>query len=266
MKLLFIGGDERSVYAAEALSRVGEVAAYAMEKADLPPGVRKAESLENADCVVLPVPAQSKRPGELNAPFSEKHIQIAELLRDVPEGTRVFGGRLGGLETKAELIDLLDCPDFVVGNADITAEGAVYRLMRELPGTVAGAKILVIGCGRIGQLLCRKLTALGAEVYIQSNNAQTRAMLCALGCHQISELSDMDAIVNTAPAASLTDYGQIRSRCILLELASVPGFDASEAKKHGLRLLTAPGLPGKYAPKKAGELIAQTVREWSVES
>ena len=47
---------------------------------------------------------------------------------------------------------------------------------------------------------------------------------------------------------------------ILLELASAPGgFDEALCRECGLTLLRAPGLPGKCAPKAAGEAIAGAV-------
>ena len=49
-------------------------------------------------------------------------------------------------------------------NAAITAEGALLLAMEQLPVTLADTPVLVIGWGRIGQLLSRKLQALGAHV------------------------------------------------------------------------------------------------------
>jgi dipicolinate synthase subunit A len=51
-----------------------------------------------------------------------------------------------------------------------------------------------------------------------------------------------------------------RSDCLLIEIASAPfGIAADDAKMLGLPYIYAPALPGKTAPKTAGEIIADTV-------
>ena len=50
------------------------------------------------------------------------------------------------------------------------------------------------------------------------------------------------------------------SDTILIDLASLPGgIDAAAAEKLGLRMIRALSLPGKVAPKSAGEIIKETV-------
>ena len=48
----------------------------------------------------------------------------------------------------------------------------------------------------------------------------------------------------------------------LLELASLPGgFDADAAARFGLHVIDGQGIPGKYAPRTAGELIAAYTKD-----
>ena len=65
--------------------------------------------------------------------------------------------------------------------------------------------------------------------------------------------------VNTAPAMTLSPSQQrgFDAGCVLLELASAPGFDPDETAH--CRLINAPGLPGKYAPDACGELLRNAV-------
>ena len=49
---------------------------------------------------------------------------------------------------------------------------------------------------------------------------------------------------------------------VIIELASLPGgVDLREAARLGIHVITAPGLPGKYAPKTAGNIITDCVAE-----
>ena len=46
----------------------------------------------------------------------------------------------------------------------------------------------------------------------------------------------------------------------IIELASAPfGLDFDLARKHGIDVVKAMGLPGKYTPKTAGEIIGKKI-------
>ena len=75
-------------------------------------------------------------------------------------------------------------------------------------------------------------------------------------------LGDFELIVNTVPAPVLPEplLRELRPGTLLLELASAPGgFDPAAAEGLGLRVLRAPGLPGKTAPRTAAELLRESV-------
>ena len=275
MDFQVFGGDERLRELAVLLSREGHGAAcLGMERAELPETIRRIASPTEADCVILPVPAV--RGGALNAPFSARKLDAAELIRSLPTGSTVFAGmpdaalRAAAEERGIALYDYSSQSGFAVGNAAITAEAAVSICMERLRRTVSGSSVLVIGCGRIGRLLAMKFKALGAEVSVLSRSAETRELMRAAGMsvpgrEDIPEcLSSFDLIVNTAPAPMLTE-AELRSvpeSCFVLELASPPyGIAPETAEKLGLNYLNAPGLPGKYAPQTAAVLIKNAVTE-----
>ena len=71
-------------------------------------------------------------------------------------------------------------------------------------------------------------------------------------------------IVNTVPAPILTEERMALTGrdVLLLELASEPGgIDAAAAREQGRRYLAARGLPGKYAPARAAEILRDAVYE-----
>lgn len=272
MKYLIAGGDERAVYLAESLCAQGdEVACLALDTAPLCAAARKVRTPEDCGCVLLPLPAESGRSGTLNAPYATEPVNIHALLRALPEGTPVCGGKLSEAlrETAASrglrCVDYFARPEFTVGNAAITAEAALYTLMREFSGTLFQSSALVIGYGRIGRLLSAKLQALGARVSVLSRNPEARAMAEAAGFTALMPGAAPDApqmLINTAPGPVLTEkqLEAIDRSCLILELASPPyGIDSARAQRLGFRCIAAPGLPGKYAPKAAAELIRKAV-------
>ena len=100
---------------------------------------------------------------------------------------------------------------------------------------------------------------------------------------QTEPLDDFDVVYNTVPApvldqASLerlaggvsraavpeegeTDISRNASAPVLVELASRPGFDADAARRLGLRVLPAPGLPGRLVPSTAAGALRDAVYE-----
>jgi dipicolinate synthase subunit A len=55
-----------------------------------------------------------------------------------------------------------------------------------------------------------------------------------------------------------TILARLHAKTLLVELASAPGgWEASLVDAE--RAIYAPGIPGKYAPKTAGDIVARTI-------
>ena len=277
MKFALLGGDSRSAMLAGLLAEDGHlVHTYCLEKAGLSPELTAAGCLQSAlygaDWVVLPVPAEKS--GRLNAPLSAQSLELEELMAALWPGQSLCGGRLSpgsalsAVRAGIRVYDLMQRRSFTVGNAAITAEGAVQKLMTATPRCLMGSHVLITGYGRIASLLAPKLRALGAYVSIAARKAGDRAMAAALdlGCCSFKALpliiEDVDYVVNTVPAPVLEErlLRRLKKSAVLLELASAPGgFDADAATKLGLSVIRAPGLPGEYAPMSAAELMRESI-------
>ena len=277
MKFAVIGGDKRSALLCLLLAEDGHrVHSFALEKAELPAEIPKAHCLQGcvygADCVILPVPAENGR--MVNTPLSEEKLSCEELVSALWPGQVLCGGRFSDdvcLMAGAEglrLEDLMSRQDFTVGNAAVTAEAAAALLMHSTERALLGSRVLICGWGRIAKLLALRLAALGASVCIAARRAGSRAMAEYLGFDSCeiralpSRIGDFDFVVNTVPARIIGE----ESLCcaaedtLLLELASAPGgFDRTLAENIGLRVISAPGLPGRYAPYTAAALIKNAV-------
>lgn len=270
---LFAGGDERQLYAADKLKKLGyETAAAGFEKYDgaVP---YKAEREENAylyDAVVLPLPLT--RDGEnINAPFSENKIRIKSLSEFIGKGKSVFGGKMFDdskkLFSENKIYDCYSREDFQLLNAVPTAEGIAEIALRELPITVDGVTVAVFGFGRTGKAIGELFKAMGADVIIGARRASVLAEAEKRGFKTVNISDDFDIpekirmAVNTVPAEILSEkhLKQLKG-CLYAEAASAPyGTDLEKARAAGVNVILASGLPGKIAPESAGEIIAKTI-------
>ena len=139
--------------------------------------------------------------------------------------------------------------------------------MREYDGAVFGCRSLVTGFGRIGKVLARRLLSLGSEVSVCARKPSDLAFIESMGCHAVcfadfKTAHDYDLIFNTVPAM-IFDRALLDNtdrNALLIDLASLPGgIDLEYARGLGMNALRALGLPGKCAPKSAGEIIKKTV-------
>ena len=277
MKFALLGGDSRSALLAGLLAQDGhKVHSYCMEKAAPCPGVTTVGCLQGAvygaEWIVLPIPAEKK--GQLFCPLSAQSLGMEEIINSLWPGQILCGGKLSpdsslaAVRAGLTVQDLLQRRDFTVGNAAITAEAAVHKLLGATPRCIAGSHVLITGWGRIASILAPKLRALGAYVSIAARKPGDRAMAASLGlgCCSFKALAllaeDLDFIVNTVPAPVIDQriLKRLKKQCVLLELASAPGgFDPEAAEAQGLEVITASGLPGIYAPESAAELIRDSI-------
>ena len=149
-----------------------------------------------------------------------------------------------------------------------TCEAALQIAMEQTDFTLHGAACLVIGHGRIGALLARKLHALGASVTVSARSARDFARIQADGLRVLDtrrlagHLGGFPLIFNTVPAPVLgrAELAGLSRGTLLIDLASLPGGVAPDAPlPEGCRLLPALSLPGKVAPRSAARAIYDTV-------
>lgn len=149
-----------------------------------------------------------------------------------------------------------------------TCEGAIQLAMEQTEYTLQGAACLVVGYGRIGTLLARKLQALGANVTVSARSARDFARIEANGlptldtCHLVGHLEKFQLIFNTVPAPifGTAELSSLMPDCLIIDLASMPGgLDADAKLPTSCRLLHALSLPGRVAPLSAARAIHDTV-------
>ena len=268
----------RQAKLAELLALDGHrVSAFALEKAEMPPAVKRyislREALCSADCVVLPLPVTGKA-GFVNTPLSGEICPLEEVFGAVRQNQLVCAGRVGDDCRKAaekyglNIADYFIREELAVANAVCTAEGAIAIAMDNTAVTLCDARILVIGFGRIGKVLAHRLRGLGAKVSVSARSYSDRAWIKAYGYAPLCTyalsgvLSDFDVIINTVPAPVLDEnlLLEVSRDCLCMDLASKPGgIDFSAAARLGLRAIWALSLPGEAAPVTSGAAIRDTI-------
>lgn len=273
--VLVAGGDLRYCCTARAFLPSYAVYALGFSRKYLPdPEITLLDSAADAvplcDALVLPMPVSDD--GVLvNAPFSRQNIPLSSLLPFLKPDALVFGGKFGAArevftDAGFPVIDYLASEELAACNAIPTAEGALQILLEEMPRTIDGSRILVLGFGRIGTRLACILHALGAKVTVAARQPADRSRAMMLGCDAVDfpriQAGDYDVLCNTVPAKVITEavLTDLHPDALVLDLASKPGgVDLEVAKALGRRVVWALSLPGKTAPVTAGEIIAQTV-------
>ena len=274
LHLWVLGGDLRQVHLAHLLAREGHlVHTYALEGASAPAPQHDLSALSGADGVILPMPVTADG-HTLFAPLARAPVPLEQVLALVKPEQFLCGGRLEeGLTARfrqkgCTILDYYEREELILANCVPTAEGAIQIAMERLPITIHGARVLVVGCGRLGQITAQRFAALGARVTVA---ARRHVHLAWAHCHGFGaedsrdlagRLSGYHLIINTVPALLLgaEELGDLRPDCLIIDLASKPGgVDFAAAEELGLTAIHALALPGKVAPATAGAIIKDTI-------
>lgn len=270
--IVIIGGDKRQKYLKNYLTAAGcEVSSYGLF--DWDDDTEKLKSIILPDSIiVLPLPA-TRNDKTINMPFSKKETTIERLISFLGKDNLVFGGIIKGellsrlRETEIPLVDYYD-EAFIEKNAVLTAFGALKILLEHIDFALPLGNFAVTGYGRVARETVSILTSLSCSVTVFARNPSQREDAAIKGCRalplsKLSECADeFDIIINTVPAKiiGIKALEKMRKDCKVIELASAPyGVDFDEARKFGIDVIKAFGLPGKYTPKTAGEIIGKRI-------
>lgn len=228
-RLGVVAGDMRMKYMYEALVSDGYDTVYCTDTQTLP----------QLDVVVLPIGMSAKG---VTTPI-------------------IFGS-----VNEQNVINYTANEYFKARNALPTAEGALRLAMENTPSTISGSRVTVIGYGYCGKAIADRLYCLDADVTVIARNESSRAVAenCGLKSAPMDMIANIpsDIIFNTVPTLVLTKpiLRQLDRSTLIIDIASKPGgvdFDAAE--KLGIKTLHALGIPGKYTPRTAGEILKTTV-------
>ncbi len=261
-EIAVLGDDRRQTLLAELLAADGHTVHRIQDDGALP-------RLERTELVIFPLPACRE-----DGAVSEGGPAASGVLARMAPGSIAFGGRVSKTLTaqaRARGIPFCDYTlreDFAIANALATAEGALGIALTQTEGTLQGADCLVIGNGRIGKLLARKLALLGGRVTVSARRAEDLAWIVsdghtAMRTDRVPAAADrFDLICNTVPAPVLDAdaLGRARPSALIVDLASAPGgVDLDAAQALGLHAVRALALPARTAPRAAAGYVRDSI-------
>ena len=283
-RVVFIGGDMRQMAAAQRLAELSFSVAVWGIPGEVRGNVRRIDDIRaayDADIIVLPLPMSGDGiTVNCVGNFRDMAPKISEIFENA-QGIPICAGRISPkIKNEAQkrgirLFDYFDSEELKIKNAYLTAEAAVSLAMNELSIALAGAKTAVIGYGRIGKFLAGMLAALDSPVTVAARKGtdiayasgfgfDTLKIAVTCGESSLAALSGYSVVFNTAPYW-LFDESVLRRfdpETLIIDLASAPGgVDPEAAKKYGIRVISAQGLPGKYAPLTAGRFVGDAIGE-----
>lgn len=213
--------------------------------------------------ILLPIPT-TFRDGYIGG----TGVSLEELLSLSDSGTLAVGYNIPlslGRELSARgatLFDLGRDEKFLLGNAELTALGALGYILTECDSAPEELYIGLVGYGRIGRALLRLLLFLGARVRVYTTRESVRLGLCEMGVESrlVSEekdLSELSLLINTAPSEQLSveDLSPLPEDYRIIELASGENFGGDR------RVIRLPAIPERRYPISAGRLMYKRICE-----
>ncbi len=267
--VFILGGDLRQ----ETLKTLLEKENFDVTALGLSEGKFPLDKIKKADILIFPIPASSD--GEtLNAPISKVKVALSDIIGRIDKNCLVLGAKMPKNAEKMlndrgiMYIDYFSREELIIKNAIPTAEGVLEIALSEMPITIFGSRVLVIGYGRVGKVIAEKFGLLGAEVTVSARKCGDFAWIeekgqKAVHTEKLSDvLSEFDLIINTVPARILDENAlkKVKNETLILDVASKPGgVDFEAAKKLGKNVIWALSLPGKTAPITSGKIIKETI-------
>lgn len=273
--IVIIGGDKRQKYLKEYLGGKGfDISSYGLF--DWDDDTDKLKGMIGEDSVIiLPLPA-TRNDKTIIMPFSKREISIDRLMSFLGKRNLVFGGIIKGellsrlRETDIPFVDYYD-NEFIEKNAVLTAFGALKILLEHIDFALPLGKYAITGYGRVAKETTSLLTSLSCDITVFARNNSQRYDAMIKGCkaeplNQLSEKANVfDIIINTVPSPVIDEESikNMKKSCKIIELASAPyGLDFENARKYSIDVVKAFGLPGKYTPKTAGEIIGKKIENY----
>jgi len=278
IKIAVLGGDERELEMLRLLATIGAQIKTLGDPGVKIPGIevkdRLSTVIDNVDVVIAPM-TSTDEDDYLKATFVNNAVQLTEEFFASLESNTLFliGVARGSVndycnEYDISLIQLAKLDEVAILNAIPTAEGAIQIAMEESNITLHSNKSMVLGLGRVGLTQARMLAGIGSQVYGVARDAGDRARAKEMGItpvdfDELKEIiSEMDFIFNTVPALVLDKelLTEVKSDALIIDLASAPGgVDFEVAKELGIKALLSLGLPGRVAPKTAGQILGKVI-------
>lgn len=279
-----VGGDLRQIEVAKALTDLfKEVRIYGHPPSVVPTAAlfgANLDELVHARVILLPINGIHES-GFVSSYKPDQTINFGSFMPSLVKGTSIITGSIptqwlqkaNNLQLK--VFQYADDDEIAILNSIPTAEGALQIAMEQLPITIHGSKVIIIGFGRVGETVAHLFKALGAKTIVAARRTSPLARAWEQGHEKINInclpdiVGDADIVINTVPVLIMNEtlLRRVSSGALMIDLASPPyGIDFEAARQLNIKAILAPGLPGKVAPRTAGLILSSTIpkliREW----
>lgn len=273
-----LGGDLRQCYTAEYLHSLGwEVMCYHTPNFPYSSGITQvdclAQAFEDSDLILTPTPLTRD-----NTTLFQAEIYPPCPLGDIWEMLNPAHNfaAFSLSTTHQKLLETIGCsvltfsriPFFQNQNALLTAEGLLSEVIRCTPFALSSANLLLLGYGCCGTAIGKLFLPLCNNIFLLEQDEEKQKDAQKKGISPLDKkdfscvLPKCRLIINTipAPVLELTELSQMHSSCHIFDIASAPfGFPADTTKKCLLPYFRIPGIPGRFSPVTAGEIIGRTI-------
>ena len=204
--------------------------------------------------IILPIPTTKDK-----VHLRGSEVLISDIVNNSLPGDAVIGYDLPTAFSEALLakgVGVYDAgrdEEFLLENAELTALAALGILLTGGRRALSDIRFGIVGYGRIGKKLARMLLFHGAFVRIYTSKSKTMLELGALGLSVLessesADLSDIDVLINTAPAPIFGS--NIPEKVRVIDLASGENFPRGRAESY-------PSVPAKMFPISAGRALGR---------
>lgn len=171
-------------------------------------------------------------------------------------------------ENKNYVVDLLKNEDYIIFNAKITVEGIIKYLIENTKTSLFNSKILVLGYGRIGKILCNVLKSFTENIYCVTYSKEETEIARANTINVILEedlekfLKNFEIIINTVPKIILDSkkLNMLYKEAFVLDVASKPGgIDQDFAQKNKINYMWKLGIPSEISPIECAKKIQNEI-------
>lgn len=276
--ITILGGDQRNTVLAKLLSEDGyKVMLYGfreiVEGSSIINENNFKKAIEFSNIIIGPVPF-SGGDRRLNTQNHNYAVPIEEIFKNMSKEQILIGGYIDdeyrslALKYPFKLVDLYKREEMRILNGIPTAEGAIQMAMEGMETTIHGSNALVLGFGRVGEILSKMLNGIGANVYSVARTHKDISWIKVYGYTPVllneidNYLPKIDVIFNTIPKTIL-DKSMLKllnKNTLIVDNASNPGgVDYEAAKEIGIKVVRFLGLPGKVAPITAALCMKDTI-------
>lgn len=277
MNILFLGGDKRYKYMMRELEESDTVyqIGFNMESPNIHEENIENLNLSKFDMILFPINGLSDN---LEVKSENGMISLSEdIFENLDKDTLVFTGlktkKLLELIPEEQIISFLDDEEVEDINNNLTVEGTIDDIRDR-----KNDSICILGYGNLGKELYLRLTSAGINTYVISrpkeliykDKVKNYYPLSPENIAEVFKVSDI--VINTIP------YNVIPEEAVsngyvpyILDIASSPfGINQELVKKYNLNYNLYLGIPSKYAPKEASDILLKVLKKvvqnkWNLE-